>query len=153
MIGMAAEDGPGAAAMSAAGHGAPPMSAVHGGLKAQEDLVPTVDTGEAEAMKMKSTEVLLVSTTGLNVNRARVATLRPTPLHPPDPCPKVKRASPGPTPRVKTTTQPPVPRKSLWGDLHPAPTLDPCPAHVLAPGPGLAASLEATECLRPPRSR
>lgn len=80
------------------------------------------------------------------MNRAHAAALRPTPLHPPDPGPKVKRASPGPTAQLKTSMQTPAPRNSLWEDLHPAPTLDPCPGHALAPGLGLDASLEATDC-------
>ncbi len=81
------------------------------------------------------------------MNQAHVAALRPAPLHPPDPGPKAKRASPGLTAQLKTSTQPPAPRNSLWEDLHLAPTLDPCPGHALAPGPGLDASLEATDCL------
>lgn len=145
MIGIAAEDGPGAAAMIDAGPGAPPMSAVLGGLRARENLGPTVDTGGAEAMKMTSTEVLLVTTTGHTVNQPHVATLGPAPLLPPDPHPKEKRASPGPRAQLKTSTQPPVPRNSPQDALHPAPTLDPCPDRALAPGPGPDVSLEATD--------
>lgn len=151
MIGIAAEDGPGAAAMIDAGLAAPPMSAVPGGLRARENLGPTVDTGGAEAMKMTSTEVLLVTTTGHTMQQAHVATPHPAPLHPPDPCPKVKRASPGPTARLKTSTQPPAPTNSPVDDLHLAPTLDPCPGHALAPGRGPDASLEATDCLSRPK--
>lgn len=91
------------------------------------------------------TEVLPVTTRGHTMNQAHVAAPRPAPLHPPDPGPKVKRASPGPTARLKTSTRPPAPRNSLWDDLHPAPTLDPCPGHALAPGPGLDASPEDTD--------
>lgn len=136
------------------------------------DLGPIVDTDGAEAMKMKSrligclvvckiskdcciilnimiilpgTEVLLVSTTGHTMQQAHVATLRPAPLHPPDPCPKVKRASPDPTARRRTSTQPPAPTNSPVDDPRHAPTLDPCPGHALAPGRGLDASPEATD--------
>lgn len=93
------------------------------------------------------TEVHPVTTTGHIVNQP--PTLGPAPLQPPDPHPKEKRASPGPTARLRTSTQPPAPRISLRDALHPAPTLDPCPGHALAPGPGLDASLEATDCLFP----
>lgn len=145
MIGIVVEDGPGAVATIDAGLAALPMSAVPGGLRALENLGPTVDTDGAEAMKMKSTEVLLVSTTGHTMQQAHVATLRPAPLHPPDPCPKVKRASPDPTARLRTSTQPPAPTNSPVDDPRHAPTLDPCPGHALAPGRGLDASPEATD--------
>lgn len=151
MIGIAAEDGPGAAAMIDAGPVAPPMSDVLGGLRALENLAPTVDTDGAEAMKMTSSEVRLVTTTEHTMDKAHVATPRPAPLHPPGPCPKVKRVSPDPTARLKISTQPPAPTNSLQDDLHPAPNLDPCPGHALAPGPGLDASLEAIDCLSPPK--
>lgn len=81
------------------------------------------------------------------MNQGRVVTLRLIPLRPPEPGPKAKRASPGPTALSKTSTQLLAPRNSRWGDLHPAPTLDPCLDHALAPGPGLAASLEVTDCV------
>lgn len=147
MIGIAAEDGPGAAAMIDTGPEAPPMSAVLGGQRAPETPGHTVGTDGAEAMKMTSIEVFPVTTRGHTMNPAHEATLHHTPLHPPDPGLKVKRASPGPTAQLKTSTQPPAPRNSLWEDLHPAPTLDPCPGHALAPGPGLDESLEVTDYL------
>lgn len=148
MIGIAAEDGLGAAAMNVAGPGALPMNVALGGLKAQESLGPTVDTDGAEATRMKTgTEVLPVIITEHTMNQGHVATLHPAPLRPPDPGPKAKRASPGPTAPLKISTQLLAPRNSQWGDLHPAPTLDPCLGHALAPGPGLAASLEVTDCL------
>lgn len=87
-----------------------------------------------------------MNTRGHNTRQAHVAALRPARLHPPDPGPKVKRASPSPTARLQTSTRPPAPRNRPWADLHPAPTLDPCPGHALAPDPGLDASLEATDC-------
>lgn len=89
------------------------------------------------------TEVLHVNTTGHTMNQAHVAAQHPAP--PPDLGPKVKRASPGPTAPPKTSTRHPAPRNSLWGDLRPAPTPDPCPGHALAPGPGQDASLEVTK--------
>lgn len=88
------------------------------------------------------TEVLHVITTGRTMNQAHVAVQRPAPPPPRDLGPKVKRASPGPTAQLKISTRRPAPRNSLWGDLRPAPTLDPCPGHAPAPGPGLDASLE-----------
>lgn len=145
-IGIAAEDGPGAAVMIDTGPEAPPMSAVLGDRRVPETLAPTVVTDGAEAMKMTSTEVLPVNTRGHTMNQAHVAALHPALLLPPEPGPKVKRARPGPTARLKTSTQPPAHRNSLWDGLHPAPTLDPCPGHALAPGPGLDASLEVTDC-------
>lgn len=147
MIGMAAEDGPGAAVMIDADPAAPPMSAVLGGRKAPETaLGPTVDTDGAEAMKMTSTEALPVTTRGHTMKQAHAATPHPAPLPRQDPGPKLKRASPGPTAQPKTSTQRPLaPRNSLLDDLHPAPTPDPCPGHALAPGPGLDASLEVTD--------
>lgn len=93
------------------------------------------------------TEVLLMTTRGLTVNQARVTAPLPAPLHPPDPSPKVKRASPGPTAQLKTSSQPPAPRNHLWDVLHHDPTLDPDRAPV--PDPGLDASLGATDCLIP----
>lgn len=96
---------------------------------------------------LPGTEVLPVTTRGHTMNQAHVATLHRTPLHPPDPGLKVKRASPGPTAQRKTSTQPPAPRNSLWDDHLPAPTPDPCPGRALAPGPGPDASLEDTDCL------
>lgn len=91
------------------------------------------------------TEVLLVITTEHTMNQAHVAAPRPTRPHPPDPGQKAKRASQGPTAQLKSSTQPPAPRNSLWDDLNPAPTLDPCPVRVLALGPGLDASPEVTD--------
>lgn len=147
-IGTAAGDGPGAAAMTDTGPEAPLTSAALGSQKAPETLGPTVDTDGAEAMKMTiGTEVLPVTTRGHTMNQAQVAALGPAPRHPPDPGPKVKRASQGQTARLKTSIQAPAPRNSLWADLHHAPTLDPCLGHVLAPGPGLDASPEDTDCL------
>lgn len=145
--GIAAEDGLGAVATTAAGQGAPPTNAVLGGLRAPETLGPTVVTDRAEAMKMTSTEVLPVSTTEHSLSRAHEATLRPARLRPPDPGLKVKRASPGLTPRLKISTQPPAPRNSLRDGLLHAPTLDPCLDHALAPGPGLDASQVVTDSL------
>lgn len=86
-------------------------------------------------------------TTEHTMSLARVAALHLAPLHPPDPGPKAKRASPGPTAQLKISTQPPAHRNSLWDDHHPAPTLDPCLGHALAPGHGLDASLEVIDCL------
>lgn len=146
-IGIAAEDGPGAAAMIDTGPEARPMNVVLGGLRALETLGPTVDIGGAEAMKMTSTEVLPVTTRRHTMTKAHVVAPCPAPLHLPDPGPKVKRASPGLTAQLKTSTQLPAPRKSLWDDLPPGPTLDPCPGHALAPGPGLDANLEVTDYL------
>lgn len=138
--------GPGAAAMSGAGPGAPHMSADLGGLRARENLVPT---DGAEAVKMTGTEVPLVSTTGHTMKQAHAATLRPAPLPPPDLWPKVRRASRGPTAQRRTSTPPPAPTNSLWAALHPAPSLAPCPAPALALDPGPDASLEVTDCLSP----
>lgn len=141
--GIAAEDAPGAAVTNAAGPGAPLLSVVLGGLRAPETPDPTADIDGAEAMKMTSTKVLLVTTTGHTMNQVHVAI--PLPLHHPDQDPRAKRASPGPTARLKTSTRPPALRNSLWGDLHRGPTPDPCLGHGLAPGPGLDASLGATD--------
>ena len=84
-------------------------------------------------------------TTEHTMNQAHVAAPCPPLLHPPDPGPKAKRASPGPTAQLKISNQPLAPRNSLWDDLNPAPTLDPCHGHALAPGPGLDASPEVTD--------
>lgn len=145
MIGKAAEDGPGAAAMIDTGPEVPPVSAILGDQKAPDTLGPTVDIDGAEATKMKSTEVPPMTTRGHSRNQAHVATRHPAPLHPPDPGPRIKRAGLGPTAQLKTPTQPPAPGSRLWEDLHPAPSPGPCPGHVLAPGPGLDASWEVTD--------
>lgn len=112
-IGIAAVDAPEAAAMIVAGLAAPLTNAVLGDLRALKTLGPTVDVGEAEAMKMTSTEVLHVSTTGHTMNQVHVAAQRPAPPHPLDLGPKVKRASPGPTAQPKISTRRPAPRNSL----------------------------------------
>lgn len=112
MIGIAAVDAPEAAATNVAGPAAPLTNAVLGGLRALKTLGPTVDVDEAEAMKMTSTEVLLVITTGHTMSQAHVAAQRPAPPHPPDLGPKVKRASPGPTAQPKISTRHPAPRNN-----------------------------------------
>lgn len=58
------------------------------------------------------------------------------------PGPELKRSSPGPTALLEVFSQPPI---SQLGDLRHAPSPDLCPGHVLAPGPGLDASLEVTK--------
>lgn len=147
-IGTTAGDAPGAAATSDTDPGAPRTSAGLGSQRAPESLGPTVDTDRAEAMKMTiGTEVLPVTTRGHTTNQAQEAALGPPP--PPEPGPKAKRASRGPTARLKTSIQAAAPRNSRWADPHHAPTPDPCPGHALAPGPGLDASLEDTDCLFP----
>lgn len=90
-------------------------------------------------------EALPVITTERTMNQAHAAAPHPVPLLLPDPGPKVKRATPGPTVQKVISTQPPAPRNSLREDLHPAPTLDLCPGHALARGPGLGESLEVTD--------
>lgn len=145
--GIAAEDALGAAAMIAAGPEAPLLSVVLGDLRAPETPDPTVGIDGAEAMKMTSTKVQLVTTTGHTMNQVHVVIPLPVPLHHPDQDPKEKRASPGPTARQKTSTRLPALRNSPWGDLRHGPTLDPCLGHALAPGPGLDASLGATDSL------
>lgn len=92
-------------------------------------------------------EVLPVITTECTMNQVHAAALHPTHLPPPDPGPKVKRATPGPTVQKMISTQPPAPRNTVRDDLHPARTLAPCPGRALALGPGLAESLEVTDCL------
>lgn len=87
------------------------------------------------------TEVLHVNITGLRMNQAHIAAH----LHPPGPGPEVKRTSPGPTAQLESSIQPRALTMSLLDDRRPAPTLDPCPGHALALGPGLDASLEATK--------
>lgn len=88
------------------------------------------------------TKLLPVTTTERTMKRPH--TPPPAPHQRPGQDQKVKRASPGLTALPKTSTHP---RNSLSGDPHHAPTLDPCPGHALAPGPGLDASLEATDRL------
>lgn len=142
MIGIPAEDAPGVAVMIAAGPGALLLTVALGDLRALETLDPTADTDEAEAMKITSTKLLPVTTTERTMKQPH--TPPPAPRQRPDQDQKVKRASPGLTALPKTSTHP---RNSLSGDPHHAPTLDPCPGHALAPGPGLDASLEATDRL------
>lgn len=150
--GIAAEDAPAAAATTAADPAAPLLSVILGGPKAPETPDPTVGTDGAEATKMTSTKVRLVTTTEHTTNQGHVAIPLPVPPHHPDQDPRAKRASPGPTAQQKTSTQPPALRNSLWGDLHRGPTPDPCLGHALAPGPGLDASQGATDSLFPPQA-
>lgn len=91
-------------------------------------------------------EVLPMITTERTMNQDHVAALHPAPLPPPDPEPKVERATPGLVVQKMNSTQPPAPRNTVRDDLHPTPTLAPCPGRALAPGPGLGESLGVTEC-------
>lgn len=87
---------------------------------------------------------------GDTVNQAPVAALHPTPLQPPDPDPKAEGAHPVLVAQPKSSTRL-APRNNLLGVLLHAHTPDPCPGHAPAPGPGLDASLEATDCPFEPR--
>lgn len=151
-IEIAGEDALAVRAMIATGLAVHLMTAVPEGLRVPETPDPITGTDRAGVTRMTAaTEAPPMIIRGDTVNQAPVAALCPILLQPPDLDPKAEGAHPVLEAPPKSSTQRLAPRNNLLGDLLHARTPDPCPGHAPAPGPGLDASLEATDCPFEPR--